>query len=158
MSVAFAVLAVTAVLATITCTWQSRREATARVALGRAQVGHHRAVVRGEALFATGVDGSTVAFDCLMTAGGPEETSLEPTSLILRRQVPARAGEPLADIVRKWAEGGERVFVQVPVDSQFGPLVARLSCGHQALLADVANKGELRQLVSRRSSSLTWPR
>ncbi|MDE3086892.1 MAG: hypothetical protein KGJ77_09015 [Acidobacteriota bacterium] len=155
---AFTVLAVTAVLATIACSWQSRREATARVALGRPHVGHHRAVVRGEALFATGVDGSTVAFDCLMTAGGPEETSLEPTSLILRRQVPARAGEPLADIVRKWAEGGERVFVEVPVDSQFGPLVARLGCGHQALLADVANKGELRRLVSRRSSSLTWPR
>ena len=158
MSVAFAVLAVAAVLATFTVTWQARREATARVALGRVHPGHHRAVVRGEALFATGVDGSTVAFDCLLSACGPEETSFEPTSLTLRRRVPAWAGEPLADIVRRWAEGGERVYVEVPVESQFGPLVAHLSCGHHELQVEVANKGELRRLVSRRSSSLTWPR
>lgn len=158
MSVAFALLAVGAVLATITVTWQARREATARLALGGTHVARQRAVVRGEALFATGVDRCTVAFDCLLTTGRATGASLEPASLTLCRRVPPWASQSLADIVRKWADGGERVFVEVPVESLFGPLLARLSCGGNELQVEVANKGELRRLLSRQASSSVWPR
>jgi|SRR5579862_3640108 len=158
MSVAFAILAVVAVLATLTVTWEARRAAGARLALGGAGAARHRAVVRGEALFATGIDRSTVSFDCLMTTGHVPDASLEPTSLTLRGRAPSWAGQTLADVIRSWAEGGERVFVEVPVDSLFGPRTARLTCGHHGLQVEVADGGELRRLISRHASPLTWPR
>jgi hypothetical protein len=157
VSVAFALLAVVAVLAMTTVVCQARREATARLALGGTGRGR-QAVVRGEALFATGIDRCTVAFDCLMTTKGAASGALEPTSLTLRRRVPAWSGQSLADVVRGWAEGGERVFVEVPVDSLYGPLTAHLSCGHHGVEAEITNRGELRRLVGRQLRSPARPR
>lgn len=156
MSIAFALLAVAAVVAVVTFTWQARREAMARLALAGLGTSRRRAaVLRGEALFATGIDRSTVAFDCLVTSGEAPVATLEPTSLMLRRRGPAWSGQSLADVVRSWAECGERVFVEVALDSLYGPLTAHLTCGAHGLEAEVANKGELRRLIGR--PSLAWP-
>lgn len=155
MSVAFALLAVAAVLAVLTFTWQARREAMARMALSGLGAARHRAVVRGEALFATGIDKSTVAFDCLIATGDTAPATMEPTSLTLRHRGQTWAGQSLADIVRSWAEGGERVFVEVALDSLYGPLTAHLTCGSHGLQAEVANRGELRRLIGR--PPVAWP-
>ena len=156
MPIVFALLAVAAVLAVVTVTWQARREAMVRLALGGLGATRRRAaVLRGEALFATGIDRSTVAFDCLVTSGEAPLSTPEPTSLMLRRRNPSWSGQSLADVVRSWAECGERVFVEVALDSPYGPWTAHLTCGVHGLEADVTNRGELRRLIGR--PSVAWP-
>lgn len=163
MSIAIVLLATGAMLAMLTVTWQGRREAMARLALGGTGSARQGTHIQGEALFATGVDRSTVAFDCLLSVGPATAGALEPLSLTLWRPMPSWSSQSLADIVRSWADGGERVFVELELDSTHGPfstrpLMARLSCGQQGLQAEVADRRELRPLLGGRSSPLAWPR
>lgn len=158
MSVAFVLLAIVAVVAMLTTIWQARGATAPPLASGGPRPHGQRTVVQGEALFATGVDRCTVAFDCLLAAGDGPAPSLEPTSLTLRRGAPTPSGESLADVVRTWAQGGERVFVEIAVDSPSRPFTARLTCGHQGLQAEVADRVQLHRLIGRPSSPLARPR
>ena len=98
--------------------------------------------LRGEALFATGVDSSTVVFDCLVA---PEVVTLgDPVFLPLPVRAHHRSSPeqpPLSAVVRSWADGGHRVFIELP--SLDGPLTAKLSCGEEAVVVDIDNDAEL---------------
>jgi len=103
---------------------------------------HDRQTLRGEALFATGVDSSTVVFDCLVAP------HLETFGDAVFRPLPVRAhhrpsqAQPLLSaVVRSWADGGHRVFIELP--SPDGPLTAKLSCGEEAVVVDIDNDAEL---------------
>lgn len=100
-------------------------------------------VLSGEALFATGIDSSTVVFDCLVA---PQVETFGETALFRPLPVRARdrAGEeqrPLSAVVRSWADGGHRVFIELP--ARGGSLRARLSCGDDAVVVDVDNDTEV---------------
>jgi hypothetical protein len=105
-------------------------------------------VLTGEALFATGVDPSTVVFDCLVA---PQLASVSDTALFQPLPVRAhhRASEeepPLSSLVRTWADCGHRVFIELPAGDK--PLRATLSCGDQAVIVDVDNGAEVRRALS----------
>lgn len=100
-------------------------------------------VLAGEALFATGIDSSTVVFDCLV-APRPETSG----AAALFRPLPVRAHQvvaedqpPLSVMVRSWADGGHRVFIELPALA--GELKAKLSCGGEAVVVDVDNDAEV---------------
>lgn len=105
-------------------------------------------VLTGEALFATGVDSSTVVFDCLV-APQPEAAG----DVALFRPLPVRAHQAVSDdqphlsaMVRSWADGGQRVFIELP--AQGGALTAKLSCGGEAVVVDIDNDAEVRQALT----------
>jgi hypothetical protein len=97
----------------------------------------------GEALFATGLDPGAVLLDCLLglrSARGDTPAVLQPATLRVRdadRQPTAL----LPDVVRVWAERGERVFVELPFSVK--PWRARLRCGERAVTVAVDNGGEV---------------
>lgn len=99
--------------------------------------------LKGEALFATGVDPSTVVFDCLVA---PQVETFGDAAVF--RPLPVRAHHrpseeqvPLSTVVRSWADGGQRVFIELP--SLDGPLTAKLSCGEEAVVVDIDNNAEV---------------
>ena len=99
--------------------------------------------LHGEALFATGLDPETVLLDCLLgldSAGGETPAALQPATLRVRHseQEPPAS---LPDVVRAWAERGERVFVELPFSVK--PWRARLRCGGRAVTVAVDNGGEV---------------
>jgi hypothetical protein len=106
-------------------------------------------VLAGEAIFATGVDASTVVFDCMVA---PQWAASTHTALFQPLPVRAHHGgfedePPLSALVRSWAECGQRVFIELPATGG-RPLKATVSCGEQRVVVDVDNSAEVRRAVA----------
>lgn len=94
--------------------------------------------LNGEALFATGLDRHTVDLDCLVARSITTDADAVAEPLCLRvRTNSGRTGSPLSAVVRRWAEGGERVHVELDLSRRCG--VAMLRCGSEQVVTEVAN-------------------
>lgn len=97
----------------------------------------------GEALFATGLDPDTVLLDCLLGLGSTRDgaASVLQAATLRVHDAERQPTALLADVVRAWAERGERVFVDLPFGAE--PWRARLRCGERALTVAVDNGGDV---------------
>lgn len=91
--------------------------------------------LRGEALFATGLEGGSVLLDCLLGQRSGNGAR-QPVSLRVRR-ADGQDAELLPRVVQVWAERGDRVFVELSLGT--AGCRARLCCGERSMTVAVDN-------------------
>lgn len=119
--------------------------------------GGRRNGLSGEALFATGLDRCTVLLDCLVNPRGaipssPLTRPRQPVPVRVRRPLSASAEQSLPATVKEWADGGQRVFVDVP-PGEAASAKAELRCGGAAMTVDIDNSAEIRRALERCAQS-----
>jgi hypothetical protein len=107
----------------------------------------------GEALFATGLDPDTVLLDCvlgLQRRDGVPPGPLHPVALRVHKN-DFETPELLSGMVRAWAEGGDRVFVELPFSVARSR--ATLTCGARTLTVAVENGNDVWRSVGRTAAA-----
>lgn len=130
-----------------------RRRVPVTVGLGGTHNVRTPWVLSGEALFATGIDASTVLLDCLL---GLRRQDAEPAGMPRPVTLRVRSGgsgpvELLPRLVNTWAQCGVRVFVDVPATTD--PCRARLSCGSRQTIVVVDNAAEVWRVLAQGAPS-----
>lgn len=106
----------------------------------------------GEALFATGIDRCTVLLDCLMAPRRGTSIGhavLQPVPIRVWHPQSAFTEQSLPATVKTWAARGQRVFVELSACND-GNHKAKLSCGKEALLVEIANDIDVRRSLTPR--------